>query len=553
MELTLVNPIISKELKDLLRSKRALLLTLVYVCVLSLLVLAMWPTEGVNPAGGLRARSIFSVMIGTQLAMLLLFAPPLAANAITAEKDANTYESLYCTHLSATAIVLGKLTGAVGFLLALVLFSLPIGAAVLALGGVGVGEFFVAYLILAASGLFFGMAGITFSALMRKAFTAMIATYALLIIVCGLVHLPPIIMSEWRAGFPIMHFVRSISPFSAALAVTQNAFRPLGTGADAMVVYRFFAFFVVSMVILMALSIVGAKMSAARSPSKRGEDTGQGTVWRRILRRIMFVIDPKKKRRPIPTWVNPIIVLEFRTRTASLSNMIRAVFACLIFSALLVILVFGPLSGASMDMVRLIAISFQFGLIILLAPSLTVGAVSSEIENKTFDQVRMTKIKPMTIMIGKIGAALGYSVLLLVAIVPIFLAVMFVRERFEPEHIKAVVAVAGSTILVAVTWGLFASALFKKTSAAAALTYGLMGFLVVVTALAGVLEDKLDESVATAILTLNPVIAVISVMSDELFARYEIWQTNAILLCVLSGVAIIGAILRLKMLVEPTK
>ena len=156
-------------------------------------------------------------------------------------------------------------------------------------------------------------------------------------------------------------------------------------------------------------------------------------------------------------------------------------------------------------------------------------------------------------MLGKIGAALGYSVLLLVAIVPIFLAVMFVRERFEPEHIRAVVSVAGATILVAVTWGLFSSALFKRTSAAAALTYGLMGFLVVVTALAGVLEHRLDEAVATTILTLNPVISVISVMSDELFARYDIWQTNAILLCVLSGVAIIGAMWRLKILVEPTK
>jgi len=550
------NPIIGKELKSLLRSRRAFVLALVYVLVLSAVVLTMCPTEGATPDVGGRSRQIFAAIVVTQMAMLLLFAPPLAATAITTEKDARTYESLYCTHLSAADIVFGKIAGALGYMLILVVLSLPVAGMSLALGGVGRGELFLAYAILVAAGLLFALVGVAVSALARRSFSALVATYGLLITICGVVQLPALFLGMWKSKSGQLWLFRAqcCSPFSALLAVTRHIFDVRGPDASRVAVLWFFGFFLVAATVFLLLAVIGARRSAQRPPRKRQTAIGREAPLRTwLLRRLIFLVDPRRRRTGIPLFVNPVLILEFRTRTTSLTNVLRALFACIILSIGLMILIAGDWGVQRVDVVRLIAVSIQFGLIVLLAPSLTVGAVSSEIENKTFDQMRMTPVGPLRMLVGKLGAALAYGVLLWVAVLPVFLAIMFIREHFAFDEFRAVAAVAGSSVLVAVAVGLFFSTVCRRTATAAALTYGFMGFLVVATALAAVVGERLHPQLAQKIVALNPVIAAVSVVSDVLFARWEIWQTNVVVMLILSGIAILGSAWRLRQLVEPSQ
>jgi len=554
MRFTIHNPILTKEVISTLRSRKALLLSLTFIVVLSFLVIAMWPAEGISPDSAHRARAIFSTVVVAQLAMLLLFAPSFASTCITSEKDSNTYESLYCTDLTATAIVLGKLGGATGFLVLLIMLSLPIGALSMALGGVNLGEFFTAYVILVASAGLFGLLGVTFSALMRRSFGSLIVTYIALIVICGVVQIPPLLLPGWRGGQTWLHRVRCISPFSALMALTQNVFRSRGAGATAEALAWFFGFLIVAFLILLLLAILGARRSAARPPRRRRAAIGDETpLSRRMLRRTFFLVDARRRRRPISLLVNPIFVLEFRNRIMSKSNMLRTFFAWIIVSMGSVIMVAGTWGAASIDTVRLIAISMQFGLVVLLTPSLTVGAISSEIENRTIDQLRMTPIGPLRILLGKLAAAFGYALMLLVAIIPVFLAIMFIRQNFNLDQLLAVVSVTSATIALAITAGMFFSSICRRTAVAAAFTYGLMGVMVVASAMAAIISERLHPALTKATLAVNPVICVVAAMSEQMFDRYSaLWKTNSLILAVLSGAAIIGCYIQLRLLVEPT-
>jgi len=372
---------------------------------------------------------------------------------------------------------------------------------------------------------------------------------------CGVVQLPPVLLPGWAGGQPWLHRVRCVSPFTALFAVTQNAFRGMGPRADTEAVERFFLFMVGACVVLFGLAWLGAGRFVLRPPRGRKRAiTRETALWLRLVRRLLFVIDPRRRRFRIPLLVNPMFVLEFRTRAASVTNMLRALFGSLILSIALVLLLSLSIGPRTMDVVRLVAVSIQFGLIILLAPSLTAGTVSTEVEHNTLDLLRTTPVRPLGMLLGKLFAALGYGVMLLLAVTPVFLALMYIQEKFEPQVLIRLVSVAGATILLAICSGICFSSLCRRTATSAALTYGLTGLIVVATALAPVLGDRLHPALARAVVSLNPVIAAVAIISGRLFqAYYDVWQTNVLILCSLAGLALLGAAWRLHVLVEPTK
>jgi len=61
----------------------------------------------------------------------------------------------------------------------------------------------------------------------------------------------------------------------------------------------------------------------------------------------------------------------------------------------------------------------QLGLICLMAPTFSAGAISSEREQQTLDLLLVTLAKPSTILVGKVGAALSYLLLTLFGSLPL--------------------------------------------------------------------------------------------------------------------------------------
>ena len=168
------NPIVGKELVTVLRSRGAFVLAVMFVTVLSLLALSIWPSSEMSiQRAALHARLFLAMIFSGQLVMLALFAPPFAATGITAERESHTWETLYYSLLRPDQILIGKLVGAIAFLLILMLLSLPTGAVCILLGGVTLREFFLSYLVLMMAGLSFGLIGLTTSAYVRSSYISL--------------------------------------------------------------------------------------------------------------------------------------------------------------------------------------------------------------------------------------------------------------------------------------------------------------------------------------------------------------------------------------------
>jgi ABC-type transport system involved in multi-copper enzyme maturation permease subunit len=274
------------------------------------------------------------------------------------------------------------------------------------------------------------------------------------------------------------------------------------------------------------------------------------------MRRIFFVIDPRRQRRSISLWINPVFILDLRTRTAGIANLLRGAFGCLILSFGLVLVVSGTWGATEPDTIRVIALSFQIGLIALIGPSLTIGAIASEVEARTFDSLRMTPLRAWTIFIGKFGAAAMLSIMLVLASVPVFFALRYIEQVNEtnalramfgqPQSLIAMFAVTCSTLVFALADGLFFSSICRTTARAGAWAYGLMAAVTTASLLGWVLRERLSEGTASFVLAFNPIVTAIGSVSDTRFVEYGHWQHNAWALGTLSALLIAGTAYRLR-------
>ncbi len=557
------NPVVVKELVSVLRSRGAAVLAGLFVGALSVLAFGMWPEAGINPAGAMYSRLFFTVLLVAQMVMLALFSPPFSATSITYERETNTWEMLYYSRLRADEILVGKLAGAAAFLLVLVALSLPVGGVCFLLGGVSVREMFLAYLVLVSAGVTFGLLGLAWSALMKSSFAALIATYISLLALCGAVHMPMLLLPGWRGGQGLMHSLRCLSPFTALVAITKDEFRRSPGGSEGAVA-RYFLYTLVLVVALSAIVLWRIMMRPKPRVARRDRVIDETTpLLVRMARRVFFIIDPRRRRRSIGTWTNPIFILDLRTRTAGVANLMRAAFACLIFALGLVILVSGTFGATRPDTMRLLALSFQIGLVALIGPSLTIGAIASEVEGRTFDLLRMTPLRSWVIFSGKFGAAALLAVLLVIASAPVFIALQYIQAVNEqnvlkaifaqPEHLVAMFAITCVTIVLALSVGLFFSSVCSTTARAGAWAYGVMAFVTVGTLLGLILRERLGEKASHVIVAFNPIVTAVATVSEDFFPTFGQWRDNIASLGILSIAFILVTVLRLHHAAGPEK
>lgn len=120
---------------------------------------------------------------------------------------------------------------------------------------------------------------------------------------------------------------------------------------------------------------------------------------------------------------------------------------------------------------------FQVMIIAFVVPALTAGAISGERERRTFDLLLVTRVSPAGMVLGKLVSSILYVILLLLATLPVFALVYF----FGGVPLAVLFAVLGLSAASAVAFGavgLFFSALFKRTQAAAVATYAAVFLLV---------------------------------------------------------------------------
>lgn len=191
--------------------------------------------------------------------------------------------------------------------------------------------------------------------------------------------------------------------------------------------------------------------------------------------------------------------------------------------------------------------------ICLICPAFTVGTISSERERLTFNQLRVTLLKPHQIVVGKAAPSLIFILALLFASLPIVILIVPLSGLSLIETASCYLIVLISALAFSLI-GLMCSAVYKNTRAATVMTYSTIGLFMFGTAatrmiLTGVFRMKINRILLDLLIALNPFYAVSSVLGwgrHVQVAGLPPWSINVIGYLIISAVAIGVSLFRFK-------
>ncbi len=221
-----MNPMIPKEVRQVMRERRARLLPSIYLILLGGVLMVAHYFVAVEPfwlpgqAQGLEVGpSLFPAIAYTQLTLLTFIAPALSATGLTVEKEQRTLPAILTTLIRPVQVWWGKFLAAMLFQGLLLVSGLPVTALILALGGVALttvgGAIGMTLVVLAG----LTSLGLYLSSSLRRSVHATAIMYALLFVltVCGSIG-------------EAFHAAYEGSGSALALLRFANPFHPLSAG-----------------------------------------------------------------------------------------------------------------------------------------------------------------------------------------------------------------------------------------------------------------------------------------------------------------------------------
>ena len=140
-------------------------------------------TEGAGVLGFAGAgRLLFQLLAFFAVVLACMIVPALTAAVISGERERQTLVPLQLTLLSPIAIVAGKLTASLAFMLLLLFATLPIIGVTFLIGGVALGEVLLVSLMIVLICLAIGAASVMCSSLIRRSQGATVAAYGLVFV-----------------------------------------------------------------------------------------------------------------------------------------------------------------------------------------------------------------------------------------------------------------------------------------------------------------------------------------------------------------------------------
>lgn len=233
------------------------------------------------------------------------------------------------------------------------------------------------------------------------------------------------------------------------------------------------------------------------------------------------------------TWVtdNPVITKELRGRMRG----VRAYWVLLAYLLILSIAMFLAYLGwyttqsSGGGMVGFVAGRIFFNtlfysqacLVSLITPALTAGAISIEREQRTFEMIRCTMLKPSMVVFGKLLSSVSFVVLLLTCSLPL-VSLCFLLGGVSPNEVVSAYLMLVCDAAMFGALGLVWSTAAANTAAATALSYGTIFLYFIVTLVPSV--EALGARGMVSLTSLNPIGAVTSGAVSE---RYFMWTLPA--------------------------
>jgi ABC-type transport system involved in multi-copper enzyme maturation permease subunit len=472
-------PILHRELRELLRSPRAFWMAALTVAGTSLIPLLAWPEgDGIFPPSHAREafeeyRLVFGVAI-------YLFVSPIAASAITTEREQGTYELLLSAPIAEWGLFLGKVLSSVAFSLALIFMTFPVALLLFLLGGFEPEEFLAALGLLLLGGLCAGMVGVWASEVSATTPRAIFKAYLSLL---------PFLLGTFLEHS--IFFLWVIALTMVVVIAGRTGGRSIGN--------------------LPQGEARRAPPAPPLSPSRSRPDPTL-SYGRELARKLFPSLE-----RGLPDGQNPVLLAHVRNESAKtelVQNLLFLGFALSIPGAL-------ALAASGKPGTGLLA-GGEAALILaaLLHPVLASRLLSMEREKGTLDLLRATPLSGRVIIGGKLGAALftGSRILFYAALACALLLPFLYGKELELLilPIWLLLSLVAVSILGAAA-GLLASTLCRTTVQAVVLAYGFLATLHLTTPLSPLtaltiriyqLEHQRTEDVA-AELVLSPFSALL--------------------------------------------
>jgi ABC-2 type transport system permease protein len=186
-----MNPMIRKELRQLMRERRGWVLPSLYLVALggvAIFVYFQTLQMQVNAVRFLEGPDIgiplFLALLYTQLTVLLLLVPIFSAGALTIEKEQRTMAGLLTSLLTDTHIWWGKFLSSLLFVLLLLVAGLPVLSLAFAFGGVGLWELFIVTITTVVILGSMSAVSLYWSSVFRRSVAATAVSYASVIVLC---------------------------------------------------------------------------------------------------------------------------------------------------------------------------------------------------------------------------------------------------------------------------------------------------------------------------------------------------------------------------------
>jgi ABC-type transport system involved in multi-copper enzyme maturation permease subunit len=525
-----MNPIIRRELLELMRTRKAVALQLGLATACMVMVLLRWPSGEIADLSGSRSLQVLRVFGYGLLAGILLLAPAYPATTIVREKIKGTLALLLNSPMPPWSIYVGKLGGVLGFTAVLLVVTLPAAAACHALGGTVVrGGIGALYLVLIVATIQLATLGLLVSSAAQSTDGALRVTYGLVLAI-AVVPLAPFAITRGDHGLwpAVAEWFRCLSPIPAVMEIMgQGDVGAQGFSVSGNVWPRYMLLAGISSVVCAVLTIRRLNQTILDRARAAGVMTEDRTDSEKLVRGIFFVIDPQKRSRAVSHWINPVMVKEFRTRRFGRSSwMIRLIAIGVILSLLLSVLAAIQAVGWGMELIGGALVLLQIALLILFAPSLGAGLVSSERESGSWQLLRMTPISAGAVLRGKLLSVIVPLILILCATLPGYAVMMLTRPdmAYRVGQVSiCLILTAAFAILVSAA----ASTLFRSTA-----TSMIVSFIVLLTICMGPLlfwlgrEAPWGHSTVQAALSIDPVAAALQAAHTPGFTQYELLPLN---------------------------
>ena len=563
-----MNPIIQRELIGFLRQPRAVAMQLAFIIGLAVLVLAVWPDSAEVNLAGRQAQQLFAVFMYGLLVALMLLAPAMPAMAIVRERQQRTLMLLLTSPLTPTSILIGKVSGALGFIALLLVLSLPAAAACYVMGGVSATQLLSGYGVLTLAAVQYALIALLVSATVKSTDAALRVTYGMVLLL-SIIVLGPWYLLQGKGYGPIEDlaaWIASLSPIPAIMQVLDQGSigtRGLQTDIDPIRQYAILAGVIA--VICIAGLLRKLQSHTLDRPRSKGKVTDEMSSGSRAMRRVVFLwfFDPHKRTGMIADYENPVMMKEFRTRTFGRAHwMVRLIGVCLIVSVGLMILttqgsmLLGGGANTGQPAIDLnymggLLVVFQMGLIILVTPALSAALISSELEGGGWVLMQVTALSPRNIVTGKLLSVLWTLSLILAATLPGYLILLEIDAGKTQSVINVLISLS-LTAVFALLLGAACSACFRRTATATSWAYAILVGLTVVTLLPWLGEGTLfGHDVVEAFLLINPLAAALQEMRFPGMANYDLTPGNWIFLGIASAVCMTILWVRVRQLSKP--